>query len=183
MEYILIDDESMRSIINKNAAGETQYTATSTFPLNIGGIYAPIILETVSAGGSDPSVIRFKVMVDYKTSFKLTFKEGFTIVRSDGVKLYTTEDVSYMVGATAGDISKVSGLDISDTLQIDDWGNAESSAYTYIMVTNRGVSLEAKEGLRQYWNDHADSAVANEDCDIMEYIYINGVSARYCAAR
>ena len=72
----------------------------------------------------------------------------------------------------------ITGTDVSDTLRIEDWGNAESNDYTNIIVTNSGITLEAKEALKVYWNDHAASASDNEDCDIMEYIYINGVSAR-----
>ena len=107
MEYILIDGESARSIINANAAGTTSYTASSTFPLNIGGCYAPICIETASDG------IRFKVMVDYKTSFKVTFKAGFTLVNTEGVKLYVKDDVTYNVSATTGDISKVTGYTLT----------------------------------------------------------------------
>ncbi len=107
MEYILIDGESVRSIINANAAGTTSYKAASTFPLNIGGCYAPICIETAE------DAIRFKVMVDYKTSFKVTFKAGFTLVNTDGIRLYTTEDVVYNVGATTGDISKVTGYTLT----------------------------------------------------------------------
>ncbi|MBR2337132.1 MAG: hypothetical protein IKA61_04215 [Clostridia bacterium] len=107
MEYILIDGESARSIINANAAGTTSYKASSTFPLNIGGCYAPVCIETAGDG------IRFKVMVDYKTSFKVTFKAGFTIVNAEGIRLYTKDDVVYNVGATTGDISKVTGYTLT----------------------------------------------------------------------
>ena len=107
MEYILIDGETVRSIINANAAGTTSYKASSTFPLNVGVCYAPIALSTLGDGA------RFKVMVDYKTTFELTFKAGFTIVTADGIRLYTTEDVSYRIGATMGDISKVTGYTLT----------------------------------------------------------------------
>ena len=107
MEYILIDGESVRSIINANATGTTSYKAASTFPLNIGGCYAPISIETAGDG------IRFKVMVDYKTSFRVTFKAGFTLVNSEGIRLYTKDDVVYNVGSTAGDIVKVTGYTLT----------------------------------------------------------------------
>lgn len=107
MEYILIDGESARSIINKNAVGTTTYKASSTFPLSNGGCYAPICIETAGDG------IRFKVMVDYKTSFKVTFKAGFTLVNTDGERLYVTEDVTFNVGATMGDISKLTGYTLT----------------------------------------------------------------------
>ena len=106
MEYILIDGESVRSIINKNAADNT-YKASSTFPLNVGVCYAPICIETAGDG------IRFKVMVDYKTSFEVAFKAGFTLVNTDGIRLYTTEDVVFNVGETKGDISKVTGYTLT----------------------------------------------------------------------
>lgn len=99
MDYILIDGESVRALINKNAS-DRQYMASSTFPLNIGGIYAPVSLETASDGA------RFKVMVDFKTSFNVTFKAGFTMITTDGVRLYVREDVTYHVGSAMGDIVK-----------------------------------------------------------------------------
>ena len=107
MEYILIDGESARALINKNASGETSYKASSTFPLNVGACYAPVCLETAADG------VRFKVMVAYKTSFTLTFKAGFTIVNAEGVRLYTTEDVVYNVGSNGGEISKVTGYTLT----------------------------------------------------------------------
>ncbi|MBR2337133.1 MAG: hypothetical protein IKA61_04220 [Clostridia bacterium] len=97
MQYVLIDGESVRDIINANAAGTTSYAGATTFPLNLGGCYAPICIETAGDG------IRFKVLVSYKTSFEVTFKAGFTLI-SNGIKLYTTEDVVYRVGETMNDI-------------------------------------------------------------------------------
>ena len=98
----------------------------------------------------------------------------------DGVAITPETVYNYGADKTAVAVYKpiVTGTDISDTLLIEDWGNAESNDYSYIIVTNKGVTLEARADLKVYWNDHASSANANEGCDLMEYIYINGVSAR-----
>ncbi|MBQ7913061.1 MAG: InlB B-repeat-containing protein [Clostridia bacterium] len=106
MEYILIDGESARALINANAAGTTSYSGT-TFPLSIGGCYAPVCIEGMSSG------LYLKVLTAYKTSFKVTFKAGFTLVNADGVKLYTTADVVYNVGETMGDITKATGYTLT----------------------------------------------------------------------
>ncbi len=111
LEYILIDGESVRSIIKANASSTTPYKASSTFPLNLGGIYAPICVARATV--ESDVCLYLKVMVDYKTSFNVTFKAGFTLVTDDGCKLYTTSDVVYRVGATAGDISKVTGYTLT----------------------------------------------------------------------
>ena len=138
MEYILIDGESVRSIINANAAGTTSYKAASTFPLNVGGCYAPICIETAGDG------IRFKVMVDYKTSFKVTFKAGFTVVNTDGIRLYTNSDVSYNIGTTAGDIVKVAGYTLT-------FEGVSSSQIEGGSTIGELPEVPAKDGLEGSW--------------------------------
>ncbi len=173
MEYILIDGESARSIINANAAGTTSYKAASTFPLSKGGCYAPVCIETAGDG------IRFKVMVDYKTSFKVTFKAGFTLINSEGTRLYTAKDVSYNVGATADDIQKVEdeAVDITDTLTMEDraWGAHDGEVYV-ALLNNGSYFNTSVNGAWYVGND--DIIAANGGLDIMQYILLNGVSAR-----
>lgn len=70
-------------------------------------------------------------------------------------------------------------VDVSDTLTMEDWSaTIGEKDNTCIVVKNNGNYLYAKSGICVYWNDHASSASANAGCDIMEYVYINGVSAR-----
>ena len=183
MQYILIDGVSARDIINANAAGTTSYKAASTFPLSMGGCYAPICIETAGDG------IRFKVMVDYKTSFRVTFKAGFTLVNTDGERLYVAEDVTYRIGASAGDIEKVTEpvepevptveeIDITDTIGLGDWGVPETeSDIRYLWIRNNGADIFTSYA-NACWNDHAENKDSNYGVDLMEYVLIDGESIR-----
>ena len=111
MEYVLIDGESVRSIINENSAGTTSYKGTVTTPLTWGGCFAPVVI--MMNGSTAAGCIKMKVLTDYKTSFEVTFKAGFTVINTDGVKLYTSEDVTYAIGETTGDITKVTAYTLS----------------------------------------------------------------------
>ena len=89
MQYIYIDGVSVREIVTKNQLGETAYKGV-TEPLNHGKVFAPVVVVT------DINGIAIKVLTEYKTSFFLTFKAGFSIVSND-VIYYVSEDVSFMV--------------------------------------------------------------------------------------
>ena len=183
MQYILIDGESVRDIINANAAGTTSYKAASTFPLRNGGCYAPICIETAGDG------IRFKVMVDYKTSFRVTFKAGFCLVNTAGEKLYVAEDVTYRVGAAMNDIEKVTEpvepevptveeIDITDTIGLGDWGVPETeSDIRYLWIRNNGADILTSFA-NACWNDHVENKDSNYGVDLMEYVLIDGESIR-----
>ena len=74
------------------------------------------------------------------------------------------------------------GVDISDTIDMDNWGGALGADSTYIRVGNW---KDADNNLMMstafdniHWQDHASTASENYGCDLMEYIYINGKSAR-----
>lgn len=70
-------------------------------------------------------------------------------------------------------------VDMSETLTMEDWGSINGETdNTFIAIKNNGSHLFAKAELCAYWNDHKELASSNLNCDIMEYIYVNGVSAR-----
>ena len=174
LAYIEIDGETVRSIVEANAASADPYKGT-TEPSSWGGRFAPILVYTSN------TTISVRILTTYKTDFKITIKAGFTVLNSDGVKLYTTRDITYAHTESSFGVyvpPTYEEVNINSTLTIADWANAESPEYSYIMVTNNGETLEAADDLKVFWNDHASSAAANDGCDIMEYIYINGVSAR-----
>ena len=174
LAYIEIDGETVRSIVEANAASADPYKGT-TEPSSWGGRFAPILVYTSN------TTISVRILTTYKTDFKITIKAGFTLLNSDGVKLYTTRDITYAHTESSFGVyvpPTYEEVNINSTLTIADWANAESLEYSYIMVTNNGETLEAADDLKVFWNDHASSAAANDGCDIMEYIYINGVSAR-----
>ena len=69
------------------------------------------------------------------------------------------------------------GTDISDTLTISDWGVIAEANYTTLVLQNPEKGLLSSK--LNCWNDNgASNAGANANCDIMDYIYINGRSAR-----
>lgn len=69
------------------------------------------------------------------------------------------------------------GTDISDTLTISDWGVVGEANYTTLVLQNSEKGLLSSN--LNCWNDNgASNAGANANCDIMDYIYVNGRSAR-----
>ena len=87
------------------------------------------------------------------------------------------------VRAKAADATEV---DITDTLSVANWGIGEGqwwggdNYFLYITDTN---GLQFNDSGAAYWNDHPENADKNNGCDIMEYIYVNGVSARELSNR
>ncbi len=78
------------------------------------------------------------------------------------------------VRAKAVDYTEV---DISDTLTAANWGTTMGADSYFIYVTDTN-GLKFNDSSAAYWNDHSENANNNGGCDIMEYIYINGASAR-----
>ena len=74
------------------------------------------------------------------------------------------------------------GTDISGTIDMMDWGSAVGADCTYLRIgnwTDENGNLFISTGFKNvHWQDHASTAAENYGCDIMEYIYINGKSAR-----
>ena len=90
MEYIHIDGVSIRSLVKQNESNR-QYTGT-TFPFNVGGIYAPVTLEM---GKSDSAGLWMRVMNDFKSTFNITVKAGFIFVCENAV-YYVSKDVTFI---------------------------------------------------------------------------------------
>ena len=64
------------------------------------------------------------------------------------------------------------------TMEDRDWA-VSSNDHTALGILLDGEYLGAKSELRKYWNDNGETLKPlNNGCDLMEYIYINGVSAR-----
>ena len=78
------------------------------------------------------------------------------------------------VRAKAVDYTEV---DISDTLTAANWGTTMGADSYFIYVTDTN-GLKFNDSSAAYWNDHSENANKNGGCDIMEYIYVNGASAR-----
>ena len=106
MEYLYFNGESARSIINKNASGETSYKGT-TFPLSAGGQYSPIAIETSG------SFAKMMVLKDWMPDdgFTITIKSGFKLLVNDGNVISTNKDVTFRFENNA--ISKVQAYTLS----------------------------------------------------------------------
>ena len=109
MEYIYIDGESTRSLVAKNAAGETDYKGETTQPHNHGGIYAPVGVFTNGSG------VGLKVLLSYKTSFVLTVKAGFQITAANGVTYTISKDVHFQINEPGQGYKKVHNVSFNVT--------------------------------------------------------------------
>ena len=182
MEYIYINDTSTRTLITKNANGETSYKASTTFPLSMGGCYAPISIESTTGSG-----IWIRIMKDFVAdlggTFTITIKAGFMLPDEHGNILYVSEDISYRFeNGTLTKILNANKIDATDLIGIENrssWAGTED-AYCFGATYTNGTNgyLNTTSDLSCYWNDNAGKASLNNGVDVMEYIYINDTSTR-----
>ncbi|MBE7078394.1 MAG: hypothetical protein E7380_00845 [Clostridiales bacterium] len=99
----------------------------------------------------------------------------------DGEVITADTVYSYEEDKTAVAVyTPIETVDITSRVTIEDrdWA-VEVDDHTALGVLVDGEYLKAREDLRKYWNNNgATLSVLNHGCDIMKYIYINGVSAR-----
>ena len=98
MSYILIDGESARSLIDKNNADKTYGKQGDTSPMDMGGVFAPVAVETPGAGSAGLYV---RVLKEFKDEFIITVKAGFMAKLADGEVVILSEDVNYKFNKTA----------------------------------------------------------------------------------
>ena len=186
MEYILIDGQSARSIVTKNATDRTYGKEGDSFPFNMSGVYAPIAVETAGAGSSGLYV---RVLSDYKSEFVITVKAGFTLKLASGHTVVASEDVSYKFAdktlTKVVYVPEVDKVDATNKLGFENrtgWSPVDNPDHLYFAITyTDGTNgwLNVPEGdLTGYWNDHPEKAEKNYGVDIMEYLYINDKSVR-----
>ncbi|MBQ7913060.1 MAG: InlB B-repeat-containing protein [Clostridia bacterium] len=99
----------------------------------------------------------------------------------DGVDI--NENTAYTYGADkTAKVFYLEGTEVSSTFGVANWGAAGGSDCTYIRIgsyLDAGNNLMMDTGFSDiHWQDHANEAANNFGCDIMEYIYVNGKSAR-----
>ena len=99
----------------------------------------------------------------------------------DGVEI--DAETAYNFGANkTATLVYYEGTDLIDSLDMLNWGSALGADCTYIRVGNttdeNGNLIISTAFNNIHWQDHASLASENYACDIMEYIYINGKSAR-----
>ena len=155
MQYIYIDGVSVREIVTKNQLGETAYKGV-TEPLNHGKVFAPVVVVT------DINGIAIKVLTEYKTSFVLTFKAGFSIVSND-VIYYVSEDVDFMVYEKNDTVS----LGRAHTVSFEcSEGDVDSIVVAQGVAMYNLPAVPEKEGLAGRWT--IDGVVVTADT-IFEY--------------
>lgn len=181
MDYILINGTSVRELVTQNTS-DNKYVGT-TFPFTLGGVYAPITVET---GAGNTVGLWMKVMTGYASSYTVTIKAGFIFVGANGTNYYVSEDVVYSFDGT--NLIKVLNnrqVDATEMIGIENrmgWDNPPTDhlylALTCTGGTNGWLNVSSESGLAGYWNDHPEKANTNNGVDIMEYIYINDTSVR-----
>ena len=172
MEKVLIDGESMREIVNANAASATPYKGP-IFPFTNGGVYSPVQLGTAAN-----NYIYLRVLIAYKSSYTLTIKSGFEVTTASGERLYTTKDVNFAV--TENSATKViPETDSTETLSLDDMGTLNGVRIFYMRNNGSDIGTSFAQA---YWNDHGvsgtNNAVSNYGVDLMAYILVDSVSMR-----
>ena len=71
-------------------------------------------------------------------------------------------------------------MDVSDQVTFHNWPDEHEIKRIPVTISNSegNNTMIPAEGLRYYWNDHKVCAAENAGIDVMEYIYLNGKSAR-----
>ena len=155
MQYIYIDGVSVRDIVTSNQLGETAYKGV-TEPLDRGKVFAPVVVVT------DISGIAIKVLTEYKTSFVLTIKAGFSIVSND-VIYYVSEDVDFMVYEKNDTVSQGRAYNVSFECSE---GDVDSIVVAQGVAMRNLPAIPEKEGLAARWT--IDGVVVNANT-IFEY--------------
>ena len=142
---------------------------------------------TVNAGNTTISGVTNNELYATNTnlSFTVTANAGYLLtgVTANG-EAPTVNNGSYSYTVT-GNVTiattTVALTDISDTISIENWveQNGADNTWFAIKANSNDYIFAAAEMQNKYWNDQADNIkVYNYGVDIMDYIYINGVSAR-----
>ena len=113
---------------------------------------------------------------------KIPAEEGkIGVWQIDGVEIKAETAYNYGMNKTAR-LVYYEGTDIIDTIDMSNWGKAGGNDCTYIRIGNwadkDGNLMMSTAFADVHWQDHAEEASKNYGCDVMEYIYINGKSAR-----
>ena len=183
MQYLLINGRSAREIVQDNADGKTSYIGTINDTL--GGVFAPVAICV-----HDKNLEIF-VQKQYLTDngmekpfsdLKLTLKSGVNWECEAG-KLTTTQDVTY--GFVDGNFTEITDtppaeeqlnrITVDEKASIDIHGTDVNGAAD-LMLKFDGISNVSPTGETFWVNDHPYDF--SRDVDLMEYILINGRSAR-----
>lgn len=178
MEYIYINGQSARAACVQNGI-DNKYQGGYGGWIGNGGVCSPVYVETTSG-----SAIMIKVLRAYSgESFDIVFKAGFTVIDNTGKVLCLSQDVGYTFNGTSFMkhflLPTRERVDITDTIGIEnrDWGAATDEYYFGLL--NNGAYLNTDSSINNCWYVGNNDVISkNYKVDIMQYIYVNGVSAR-----
>ena len=170
------------SVIDPN--GETLAVSDDVeFTIDATGVPTKVVECTLSFEGLDETitVVNGQAIGELPEIPEVEGKVAF-YWQIDGVEITAETVYNYGVDKTAT-IVYYEGTDIIDTLDMSNWGTVAGNDCTYIRVGNQ---MDADGNLiiptafnNIHWQDGYMTQTANNfGCDLMEYIYINGKSAR-----
>lgn len=178
MEYIWINGNSARAITGTPASPQTVYTGL----VNTQKIFAPVAVCVW------PGNIEIRVRNDYINydNLYITLKSGLGWLTSDGKFLKTTEDNTYyhyVDGSGNHTYENVEIVDLSETtvhfeglVKADKMYNGNSA--TRIQFWFDGVTQVTHKKSNGGFSPNDHPADKSDGVDLLQYIYINGVSAR-----
>ena len=198
LEYIYINERSVREIVAENAS-TGKYAGTSGGVLSLGGVFAPVHVELTRDFGL---ILRILNVFIEDT---LTAEGKVVLTYKQGLHIYGENDTAYFFGSNLtytykdGNWEKKTEeseepeepeepvvreeVDITDLLYVVNHNDAAGDGCTYIelhYLPDGSTKTAIPVLYTHWWNDDIDGSrkAQNDGIDIMDYIYINGVSAR-----
>lgn len=186
MQYIYINGECARDLLIANQTTQNKLSGTESWLSNPAAW--PIAVETTGDVWIRLDKTKFGEV------FTITIKAGFRILNADGNLTAVTRDIDF--NYSSGNITKVveepemsdTFVDITDRINIEDrsWGAHDGEVYVGFLDT--GITNTGSDGsTNHYFNTSVngtwyvgnnDIISANGSVDIMQYILVNGTSAR-----
>ena len=190
MQYIYINGERARDLLIANQTAQNKLSDTKSWLSNPAAW--PIAVETTGDVWIRLDKTKFGEV------FTITIKAGFRILNADGNLTAVTRDIDF--NYSSGGITKVveepemsdTFVDITERIQIENrsWGAHDGEVYVGFLdtgITNTVTDENGNTSENNYFNTSVngtwyvgnnDIISANGSVDIMQYILVNGTSAR-----
>lgn len=173
---ILINGTSVREIVEANATSSTyQHTNLNTFPLNMGGRYAPIAIQSTATG------LTIKIMQEYADFRSFTLKILPFAWQNKDKDVITLETASewYYAGDSLIRSSDATKVTIDDTIGVekvstDAWNGNGSYEIIKIAFSTANFSDTFAKGSASPFRPMDNNAYKY----LQEYVLINGQSVK-----